>query len=255
MLSKIILTTSAATMLFAVQALADNSQPPIIKQPAGQGAAQPNEQKAMGNGQGANKKIEMQNNAQGQDGSGTMQMNGQGNEAADQGTLKKKKLKGNEIEQSQDATTKSKPDESQAQSGETNQKLKKKQADQAQQGEEAGQVTKKKADQQSEKNTNENLKTGSTTKAARVEITQQKRTVIRNTIIKDTHVTRINRNDIDVDINVGIVVPHTITLAPLPVAIIDVVPEYRGYDYFVLADGTIVIVDPGSYEIVYVISA
>ena len=42
-------------------------------------------------------------------------------------------------------------------------------------------------------------------------------------------------------------------LLPLPVAIIDLAPSYRGYDYIVLEDETICIVDPRSYEVVDVI--
>ena len=40
--------------------------------------------------------------------------------------------------------------------------------------------------------------------------------------------------------------------SPLPVAVIEMVPEYRSYHYVVVRDD-IVIIDPGTYEIVYVL--
>lgn len=55
-------------------------------------------------------------------------------------------------------------------------------------------------------------------------------------------------------ISIGVRVPHHIHLHRLPARIVKIVPEYEGYEFFVLDDGTIVIVDPDSYEIVYVIS-
>ena len=39
-----------------------------------------------------------------------------------------------------------------------------------------------------------------------------------------------------------------------PSGVVEIVPAYSEYLYFVVADGTIVIVDPGSYEVVYIIS-
>jgi hypothetical protein len=59
--------------------------------------------------------------------------------------------------------------------------------------------------------------------------------------------------DIDIDVNVGVVVPRTVTLRPLPPRVIEIVPAYRGYEYFVLADGRIVIVEPGTYKVVYIL--
>ena len=41
----------------------------------------------------------------------------------------------------------------------------------------------------------------------------------------------------------------------MPPEIIRIVPDYEGYRYFILADGTIVIVDPDSFVVVYVLTA
>jgi hypothetical protein len=96
----------------------------------------------------------------------------------------------------------------------------------------------------------ENLTTGSTEKP---EITAEKRTIIREKIVTK-NVTKIDRDDLDFDVSVGVVVPTTIAVQPLPVEVVEIVPEYRDYLYFVLADGTIVIVEPGSMQIVTMIT-
>jgi hypothetical protein len=57
---------------------------------------------------------------------------------------------------------------------------------------------------------------------------------------------------IGVTIAVGTVVPRTVELRPLPAQIIEIIPEFRRYRFF-LAPSEIVIVDPGTLEIVDVI--
>jgi hypothetical protein len=60
--------------------------------------------------------------------------------------------------------------------------------------------------------------------------------------------------DVDVEIDVGVAAPRTVTFHPLPPTIVEIVPDYSGYVYFITSDGTVVIVDPNAYVIVYVIS-
>ena len=43
-------------------------------------------------------------------------------------------------------------------------------------------------------------------------------------------------------------------MRPLPPTVIEIVPQYRGYDYFLVGD-QIVIVDPDTLEIVAVLPA
>jgi hypothetical protein len=86
---------------------------------------------------------------------------------------------------------------------------------------------------------------------APAEITTEERTVIRETIIERD----VERVDLDIDISIGISVPQTVTFYDLPPRIIEIVPAYRTYKYFVLVDGTICIVDPDTYVIVYIIEA
>lgn len=58
-----------------------------------------------------------------------------------------------------------------------------------------------------------------------------------------------------VKIGGGVVIPATIELYPLPADIVALAPANEGYLYFVLEDGTIVIVEPGTLEVAYVLTA
>ena len=62
------------------------------------------------------------------------------------------------------------------------------------------------------------------------------------------------RTDVDIDISIGRRVPRDWDFAPVPVAVIEVVPEYRGYVY-AYVDDEYVICDPETYEIVAVLPA
>jgi hypothetical protein len=53
-------------------------------------------------------------------------------------------------------------------------------------------------------------------------------------------------------VSVGVNVPSTIAVHPLPASIVEIVPEYRGYDYVVVRD-EIVIVEPRTRKIVTVV--
>lgn len=84
-----------------------------------------------------------------------------------------------------------------------------------------------------------------------INITTSEKTVIRDTIVK----AHVRPAHLDVKVTVGIRVPKKIKLYTLPPRVVELVPAYRGYEYFVLADGRIVIVDPDTYEVVYIIVA
>jgi hypothetical protein len=59
--------------------------------------------------------------------------------------------------------------------------------------------------------------------------------------------------NVNFDIRVGASVPRSITLHTLPADVVAVVPQYRGYRY-VYANDDIIIVNPGTYAVVAVIS-
>ncbi|GLK81453.1 DUF1236 domain-containing protein [Methylopila turkensis] len=67
---------------------------------------------------------------------------------------------------------------------------------------------------------------------------------------------RVSRSTLGgVSVSVGVSVPRSVTIERLPPRIVEIVPEYAEYSYFVTDDDTIAIVDPDTYEIVYVIEA
>jgi Protein of unknown function (DUF1236) len=84
----------------------------------------------------------------------------------------------------------------------------------------------------------------------RVQLTDEKRTNVNQTILRDRNVNRINT--VNFSINVGTRVPRSVRLVALPTSVIEIVPEYRSYRYFVV-DDQICIVEPSTYEIVEVI--
>jgi len=90
------------------------------------------------------------------------------------------------------------------------------------------------------------LTTGATGKIA-TDISPEKRTVVRQKLVS-TKVQRVERSKINVTLTVGVRVPRTIRFYPVPREIIRLVPAYRGYLYFVLDDGTIILVDPRTYS-------
>jgi hypothetical protein len=60
---------------------------------------------------------------------------------------------------------------------------------------------------------------------------------------------------VDFDVTIGAAVPNTVTLQPLPPRVVEIVPAYETYQYFVLEDGRIAIVEPATLEIVYIVRA
>jgi len=100
--------------------------------------------------------------------------------------------------------------------------------------------------------TNQTAKGGSKEgSAGRVQLSEQQRTNVHDTILKERNVNRLDR--VNFSINVGTRVPRSVRLVALPAAVFSLVPQYRSYRYFV-ANDEICIVDPNTYEIVDVVS-
>jgi hypothetical protein len=59
--------------------------------------------------------------------------------------------------------------------------------------------------------------------------------------------------DIGVAVNVGVVVPRSVHFYPIPDEIVSIVPDYRGYEYFMIDDSHVAVVDPDSLEVVDII--
>ena len=100
--------------------------------------------------------------------------------------------------------------------------------------------------------TNQTAKGGSREgSAGRVQLSEQQRTNIHDTILKERNVNRADH--VNFSINVGTRVPRSVRLVALPAAVFSLVPQYRSYRYFI-ANDEICIVDPNTYEIVDVVS-
>ncbi|SFV28784.1 Protein of unknown function [Devosia crocina] len=87
-----------------------------------------------------------------------------------------------------------------------------------------------------------------------VELSSEQQTEIR-TVITEVNVAPVVAADLDFDLSVGVAVPQTVVLEPLPVRIVEIVPQYQGFLFFRLDDGRIVIVDPDSLQIVLIINS
>jgi hypothetical protein len=83
-----------------------------------------------------------------------------------------------------------------------------------------------------------------------VQVSEQQRTGVRERLTKES---RVERTKVSLSVNVGATIPRSVRLHVLPVAIISLAPAYRGYNYIVLEDETICIVDERTYLIVDVI--
>jgi hypothetical protein len=87
--------------------------------------------------------------------------------------------------------------------------------------------------------------------AASVQLSQDQRTRVTGIIGKGHGARAANVN---FSISVGAAVPRDVHVEVLPPAIVEIVPEYRGFDYVVVGD-QILIIDPNSMEIVAIIPA
>ncbi len=89
-------------------------------------------------------------------------------------------------------------------------------------------------------------------KAKQVDLTDAKRDNVRSAFGRQKDLKR--RTNVDIDISIGRRLPRGWDYRPVPVAVIEIVPEYRDY-VFVYAEDEYVICDPNTYEVVAVIPA
>ena len=83
-----------------------------------------------------------------------------------------------------------------------------------------------------------------------VQLNDNQRTQIKNIVVKDTNVARVDH--VDFSINVGIAVPRSVHVAVLPADVVEIVPEYRGFDYVIVGE-QLLIIDPNTLLIVEVL--
>jgi hypothetical protein len=86
---------------------------------------------------------------------------------------------------------------------------------------------------------------------AGAKLSGEQRTKI-STVIRDQHVQPVT--NVNFSISVGTRVPRDVSFHPLPAEVVTYYPDWRGYE-FILVNGQIVVVDPGTFEIVAVIDA
>jgi hypothetical protein len=84
---------------------------------------------------------------------------------------------------------------------------------------------------------------------ASVNINDQQRTRISASLAR---VDARPLTNVNFSVSVGTTIPRDVRLSPLPADVVEIVPQYRGYD-FVLVKDEIVIVDPATYKIVTVL--
>ena len=92
---------------------------------------------------------------------------------------------------------------------------------------------------------------GSAGPAGGAAMTSEQRTKI-STTIRQSNVKKVT--NVNFNASVGTVVPTSVTLHPLPVAVVEVYPQWRGYR-FIMVEDEILIIEPGSHRIVAVIDA
>ena len=81
-------------------------------------------------------------------------------------------------------------------------------------------------------------------------VTEEQRTRVKSVFIQ--HRVEPARG-LNLSINVGVALPRSVHLYPVPEDIVTIVPEYRGYEYILLEDNRVAIVDPDTFEVVDII--
>jgi hypothetical protein len=89
-------------------------------------------------------------------------------------------------------------------------------------------------------------------RAKQVELSGEKRTRVETALKSRSDVKR--HTDVDVDISIGRRLPRDWHFVPVPIAVVEIVPEYRDYVY-VWVEDEYVICDPVTYEVVAVLPA
>ena len=83
-----------------------------------------------------------------------------------------------------------------------------------------------------------------------VNLTPEKRTRIHDVIVSERRTPRLS--SVDFDVSVGARVPRSTRFLALPRTLVEIQPEWRGFEYLMIAD-QIVIVNPRSMEIVAIV--
>ena len=108
-----------------------------------------------------------------------------------------------------------------------------------------------KSSAQTDSKSRESTGQGAAGSRAAANISTEQKTKIRSVITEKVKVKP--ETNVNFSISVGTRVPRTVHYHPLPAEVVSIYPEWRGY-YFILVGSQIVIIEPSTYEIVYVIA-
>ncbi len=92
--------------------------------------------------------------------------------------------------------------------------------------------------------------TGQGAAAGSAKLTTEQRTKITSVIRQH----KVEPAHLNVSVSVGTRIPTSVHVYPLPVEVISIYPEWRGYDYILVGD-QIVIINPRTHEIVAIVEA
>ena len=92
--------------------------------------------------------------------------------------------------------------------------------------------------------------TGQSSAASTTELSSEQRSKIA-TIFRQHKVGSV---DLDIPVRLGAQVPPSVHYYPVPTDVVEVYPEWRGYDYIMVGDETLII-DPHTHEIVAILVA
>ena len=92
--------------------------------------------------------------------------------------------------------------------------------------------------------------TGQGAAAGSAKLTTEQRTKITSII----HEHSVEPTHLNVSVSVGTRIPASVHVYPLPVEVISIYPEWRGYDYILVGD-QIVIINPRTHEVVAIVEA
>ncbi len=102
----------------------------------------------------------------------------------------------------------------------------------------------------SESATSRSTTTGQGAAAGTAKLSTEQRTKISSVI----HEHKTPSVRLNISVSVGTRVPASVHLYPLPVQVINIYPDWRGYDYVMVGED-IVVIDPRTHEIVAIIAA
>jgi hypothetical protein len=103
-----------------------------------------------------------------------------------------------------------------------------------------------------EQATDRTEKAGADKASKNIQLSADKRDRVQSSLRSDLKLK--HETNVDVDISIGARAPRTWAFAPVPVAVVELVPEYRGYVVAYVED-EYVICDPDTYEVVALLPA